>query len=82
MRSKVGGEYKVDNLNLDVFDSLEKDVAFDILVKFLEEISVETERLKDMALEYGVQQIADAFKEATEKKKAIKDKIFKLYESE
>lgn len=65
--------------NLDVFDNLADFEAVEILLIFLEEISVECERLKDLTFVSGIELVVNELAIANEKKKAIKGKLMEFY---
>lgn len=61
--------------NLSVFDKIDKSNAFTIMLHLYAEYSSDAERLKNMALEYGIEQMAEAFQKRAAQRDLIKEKI-------
>ncbi|MBU5439464.1 hypothetical protein KQI42_15725 [Tissierella sp. MSJ-40] len=68
--------------DLNVFDKVEDTIAFEILLKFFSEISIEVSRLMNLTLESGLQEIYEECRKAIDKKVTIKNKLIELYRKE
>lgn len=61
--------------DLNIFDEIDKNTAFSLMLNLYAEYSSDAERLKNMTLEYGIEQMAKAFNARAKQRDLIKSKI-------
>lgn len=67
------------DFNIEMFDNIDMDVAFPVLLSLYAEISANTQRLYHLAMEYASEDMSKAYNDNLEKQQLVKEKIMEYW---
>lgn len=67
------------DFNIGMFDDMEMDVAFTLLIFLYAEFATNGERLYHLTMEYGYEDMAKAYNENSENLRLVREKIMEYW---
>lgn len=67
------------DFNIEMFDNIDMNVAFPVLLSLYAEISANTQRLYHLAMEYASEDMSKAYNDNLEKQQLVKEKIMEYW---